>query len=188
MPSSSTQKSTEKSPIKDPIWQHIQGLAFDYYSDRENKDKRTVLHTALFKKWNPTDEYSPIENLARTVVKATRHKWDLGESVTVLSEEVLSNALMRTNKLSGLPYARATALLDYGYDPSKGAAFHTWFSLMLRSVLTDMLRSYIARRKHEVSADTDLGDKAGATVIDKDEDSSRETEALLNQIFDNGAA
>jgi hypothetical protein len=179
-----------KNPIKDPVWQHIQGLAFDYYNDRDNKNKRTVLHNALFKKFNASAEYSPIENLARTVVKATRHKWDLGESVTVLSEEVLSNALLRTNKLSDLPYARATALLDYGYDPSKGAAFHTWFSLMLRSVLTDMLRSYISRRKHEVSAQTDLdyaaGDAAGTTSISHDEDSSKETETLLNQIFSEG--
>jgi hypothetical protein len=175
-----------KNPIKDPVWQHIQGLAFDYYNDRDNKNKRTVLHNALFKKINASDEYSPIENLARTMVKATRHKWDLGESVTVLSEEVLSKALLRTNTESGLPYARATALLDYGYDPSKGAAFHTWFSLMLRSALLDLLRSYLARRKHEVSAETDIGNAAGATSISQDADSSKEAETLLNQIFNEG--
>ncbi len=178
--------STKQPSIKNPIWRHIQGLAFDYYSDRDNKDKRKVLHNALFKKFNPQDDYSPIENLARTVVKATRHKWDLGESVTVLSEEVLSKALLRTNKEAKLPYARATALLDYGYDPSKGAAFHTWFSLMLRSALLDLLRSYLARRKHEVSAETDLDNATGATSTSPDEDSSKETETLLNQIFNEG--
>jgi hypothetical protein len=174
-------RSIIKDPIKDPVWRHIQDLAFDYYADREDKAKRDTLHNALFKKLNPKDAYSPIENLARTIVKATPHRRVLGGSVTYLSEEALAKALDRTNKASGLPYARATALLDYGYDPSKGAAFHTWFSLMLRSVLTDMLRSHLARRKHEISSETDVG---GAADISGDE--ADETEQLLGEIFKAG--
>lgn len=171
--------------LKNPHWQEVDDLAYDYYQDQTDLRKRDALYECLTKqRYEDVDQINPetdkrelvpvavgsyLQNLARTVVINNRKAW-LGASVTVVSQDVLQDVMVKTDKEDDLPFCRPTALfgnalkgVEGRYDPAR-AAFHTWFSKILYNAFNDLARKYNSRRKKEglieSSGDAEDGDTA----------------------------
>jgi DNA-directed RNA polymerase specialized sigma24 family protein len=170
MPKKSTAQPHERKETTNAMWKEIDDLARAYYADKTNLDKRQGLYDALMKERYdlqadpetgaqvPKPVGSALKQLARRIVKL-RSKGNLGSSVTVLTEELVQDALMREDTQTGKPWWRATVLfgraednIDGRYDPEK-AAIQTWFSAIMRNLFTSACRSIQAERKHLVNAD-----------------------------------
>lgn len=174
-----------RKDTENAMWKAIDDLARAYYADKTNLQKRQALYDALMKeryddrknpdtgKMEPVPVGNALKQLARTIVKLQK-KGDLGSSVTVLTEELVQDALVREDTQTGLPWFRATVLfgraedgVDGRYDPEK-AAIQTWFSTILRNLFTSACRSIQTERKH-------LGNVDDWQSVDEDGDTTNIT-------------
>lgn len=165
MPKASPAQPHPRKETEDAMWKEIDDLARAYYADKTNLQKRQALYDALMmerydeKKDPDTGQMVPkrmgsaLQQLGRRIVKLQK-KGNLSSSVTVLTEELVQDALAREDTHTGLPWWRATVLfgraedgIEGRYDPEK-AAIQTWFSPILRNLFTDQCRSIQAERKH----------------------------------------
>ena len=182
MPQASPAQPHPRKKTENAMWKEIDDLARAYYADKSNLQKRQALYDALMKerydeqKDPNTGEMvlkrmgSALKQLARDIVELQK-KGNLGSSVTVLTEELVQDALMREdvyeNTVNGrrvktqtgrywwqatVLFGRAEDGVDGRYDPEK-SAIQTWFSKILRNLFTDQCRSINSERKHMVNID-----------------------------------
>ena len=170
MPHPSPAAPHPRKDTENAMWREIDDLARAYYADKTDLQKRQALYDALLQeryderknpdtgKREPVGVGSPLKQLARRIVKLQK-KGDLGDSVTVLTDELVQDALVRDDTKTGLPWWRATVLfgraengIDGRYDPEK-AAIQTWFSTILRNLFTSACRSIQTERKHVGNVD-----------------------------------
>lgn len=115
------------SKSKNADWQAVNELAFVYYQDQTNKDKRKALYDELTKDRYTTKKVRGKEIRVRgpsLLIKKMRKvvidklKADLGSGITDLTQDVLHYLLeKKKDPTSKLPYFRATGLLGGYFSP-----------------------------------------------------------------------
>lgn len=122
-----TTHSLSKWQSKDPNWQAVNELAFVYYQDQTNKDKRKALYDELTKDRYTTKKVRGKEIQVRgpsLLLKKMRKvvidklKADLGAGITDLTQDALHYMLeKKKDPTSKLPWFRATGLLGGYFSP-----------------------------------------------------------------------